>query len=143
ERNLRSLDLFTTIRFQFHRPEGVPDVVHTYLQLEERYDDHGQIETAFGYATDYGGYASAGYVNRNVFGWGQGFESSVTYGQKRFDIRGTYIWPRLFGNRLRFELTSFWRSETTVRLGKIRTKGFAATLSRELLPRLRLFMRYE
>src|SRR5207245_2323290 len=52
ERNLRILGLFTTIRTDFLSATAQPDVVHTVVEIQERYDDWGTIEVAGGAATD-------------------------------------------------------------------------------------------
>jgi outer membrane protein insertion porin family len=143
DRNLRLLGLFTNVRISQLQAAAEPEVVHTVIQIEERYDDIGTVEGSGGWATDSGAFATLKYFNRNIFGWGKGIELSLTYGQFRKEASGTEIDPRTLGTRWRSELNIFARQEDTVRLGIINTFGGSATVSRELLPRLRLFFRYE
>jgi outer membrane protein insertion porin family len=143
ERNLRLLGLFTTLRFRWLPAQGEPDVVHSVIEVEERYDDWGTIEPAVGFGTDLGFFGTLKYTDRNLFGWGKGIELGGTLGQYRTEVTGTYIDPHILGSRLRLEISAFRRTEQTVRLGNILTYGTSATVSRELIPRLRLLMRYE
>ena len=142
ERNLRLLGLFTTIRISFDEAAADAGVLHTIVQVEERYDGI-DLEGAGGYATDALAYATLKVGYHNLFGWGKGVELSGTIGQRRDEATATYIDPRLIGSRFRLEYTLFLRSEDTVRLGQIRTIGSTLTVSREILPKLRAYMRYE
>ncbi|HJZ88191.1 MAG TPA: outer membrane protein assembly factor BamA [Polyangia bacterium] len=143
ERNLRLLGIFTTIKTTFLQAAEATDLVHVVLQVEERYDDWGTIEVAGGWATDSGWFVTPKYVNSNLFGLGKGLNLGGTYGEFRQEISTTYIDPRLLGFRLRFDLNWFYRVEQTIRLGSIKTIGFSGTFSREVLPKLRLFLRYD
>jgi outer membrane protein insertion porin family len=142
ERNLRIGGLFTTIRMSYLAASAEPDVVHTVVQVEERYDGI-DFEFAGGWASDARGYVTAKAAYRNLFGFGKAVELSGTYGERRQELSGTYIDPHLGGSRFRLDTTLFIRVEQTVRLGDIRTSGFSTTFSREVAPRLRLFVRYD
>src|SRR5262249_45684255 len=118
-------------------------VVHAVVDLEERYDDWGSLELAFGGASDLGVFVAPKYSNRNLFGSGVGFDAGSTLGQNRLDATGTFVFPRFLGSRFRLQLMGYGRREATVRLGVINSYGFSATLSREIVPKLRVFLRYE
>ena len=142
ERNLRILGLFTTIRISFDEAAAEAGVLHTIVQVEERYDGI-DLEGAGGWATDALAFATLKVGYHNLFGWGKGVELSGTLGQRRDEALAAYIDPRLLGSRLRLEYNLFLRSENTVRLGQIRTIGSTLTVSREVAPKLRLYLRYE
>ena len=142
ERNLRLLGLFTTIRLSFDEAASETGILHTVVEVEERYDGI-DLEGAGGWATDALAYATLKVGYHNLFGWGKGVELSGTVGQRLNEAVGAYIDPRLFGTRLRMEYNLFLRAENTVRLGSIRTIGSTLTFSREVLPKLRLYLRYQ
>ncbi|HEX2570566.1 MAG TPA: POTRA domain-containing protein [Polyangia bacterium] len=160
-RNLQNHQVFNSVRVT-SVPAALPpgmNPVPILVEVQERYDNWGNVEASVGYATDVGLLASLGYFWGNVFGGGGQIEArgdvaldvirqaassdvhSPFYRLLGLTIR--YVHPHLWSTRLRGELSAFGRKEATPALGEVISVGGRATLTWTPRPSLRLFGRFE
>lgn len=161
ERNLQTHTIFNSVRVT-----TVPTVLQVgtnpipiLIEVQERYDNWGNIEAAIGYATDLGATASLGYFWGNFFGTGTQLElrfdvAADIFGQTwttNVDapfwrlLGGTvrYITPHLGIPSLRGEVWGFLRKESTVGLGEVITGGFRLAVTWTPALAWRLFGRFD
>lgn len=160
-RNLQNHQIFNSVRVT-SVPAALPpgmNPVPILVEVQERYDNWGNVEASVGYATDVGLLASLGYFWGNVFGGGGQIEArgdvalDVIRQSASLDIHSPfyrllgltirYVHPHLWSTRLRGELSAFGRKEATPALGEVISVGGRATLTWTPRPALRLFGRFE
>lgn len=135
--DLRQTGLFDSVHLDLLGLEEQREPVHALIEVQERHDNHGELEFAAGSASDNLAFASAGYALRNILGIGAStivrgeFGTDIQYG--RLDAKLPY-WVMRRGTRipLNLSLFGFLKNETTERFGDILQAGGGAELSRQL-----------
>ena|GEM_PF-7133367 len=140
---LRNLEIFNTVNIDLPGLRHKLESLAVVIRLEERYDDWGEIEVGVGGSTDNLFFASLGYSWRNLFGLGHNIELKGEGGPELQRLNATYAIPRLFGSSFSFEVEGFVRNEATERLGDLFTAGASTSISKELIPDLKLYVSYE
>ncbi|HEY7957888.1 MAG TPA: POTRA domain-containing protein [Polyangia bacterium] len=153
ERNLQTHTIFTFARVvPLLDGNTLRNPVPVVVQVQERYlATAGSLALAAGIATDklpnYA-YVSAGWLWSNVLGFGSQLELRADFG---FTFTPPYVWGasvrytdlRAFGPGWRLDLTGFYRSEVTYRLGPVQTYGASVGLTRVFSTALRAYLRYD
>jgi outer membrane protein assembly complex protein YaeT len=160
-RNLQNHQIFNSVRVTSvpAAPSAGMNPVPILVEVQERYDNWGNVEASVGYATDVGLSASLGYFWGNVFGGGGQIEArgdvalDVFRQSPSLDVHSPfyrllgltirYVHPHLWTTRLRGELSAFGRKEATPALGEVISVGGRATLTWTPRPSVRLFGRFE
>ena len=143
ERILRTLKVFNSVRVRLLGLQREPSDVPILIRVQERYDDHGSIEFGVGGSSDNRFFGSLSYVNQNLLGFGTRFSARGELGLEIQSGNLRFTDPRLFGSAFVLDTAAFVRKQITERLGDLLTFGATLTVSRELLPRLQAFARYE
>ena len=146
EQRLRARAIFNVVRVQPLGLKAQRTVLPVVVQVEERYDNWGELEFSVGGATDNLVFGAVAYTHRNLFGFGTQLTLKGEYGWEMWNGNLGYRDPRLFGTEVTMDLQGFARSKDTERLGEIITFGGSLSFSRELkelLPKLVILGRYE
>ncbi len=121
------------------------------IEVEERHDHWGVLRLGGGASTEqvapgsslfFGGYASAGYEHRNLFGLGWTALTRLEYGNSLTRATANLVEPRFLGTRFRLETSGSYLRQATVRLGDIRSGTGSVGFARELYPGVDAALRY-
>jgi len=152
QRNLALIQMFNNASpISFPGETATDPVVPMLIEVEERHDNWGVVRIGGGASTDQvspgsgdllGGYASLGYENRNLGGFGWTLLSQVRAGNSLVNAQANFIDPRFLGTLFRLELAASYLSQATVRLGDIRSGGGSIGFGREMYPGVDAVLRY-
>ncbi len=123
-------------------------VVHGLVEVQERYDDLGEVDLGGGYATDTLFFASLGYGVRNIAGVGASAVAKADLGQEIQYGRGDLRFPwwlvrRGVGLPLNLSLHAFARREKDERFDILLQAGAGLELSRVLSRDVTVATRYD
>ena len=147
-RNLQTHTIFNTVRVTRVPPTPLPPGTTSFpilVEVQERYDDWGYLESSFGYATDVGAEATLAYFWGNVAGGGGQLELrgdiaadilnqtwTTDYNApfwRRIAATLRYSHPHLLFPSLRGEISAVARKESTPALGEVVTFAARAALT--------------
>jgi outer membrane protein insertion porin family len=150
QRNLSFLQLFNNASpIRFPGKEEHQAVVPMVVEVEERHDQYNVLHLGVGASTEQapldssfpvGGFLRLGYDHRNLLGHGWNLTGNMTYGSPwtfgNSLIRATasILDRRFFGSLFRFDVSSQYYQQATVRLGDIRSWGVSVGFAREMYP---------
>lgn len=150
QRNLSFLQLFNNASpIRFPGKDEAQAVVPMVVEVEERSDQYNVLHFGVGISSEQapldssspvGGFLRAGYDHRNLLGHGWNLSANMTYGSAwtfgNSLIRATasLLDRRFFGSLFRFDVSSQYYQQATVRLGDLRSWGISVGFAREMYP---------
>ncbi len=150
QRNLSFLQLFNNASpIRFPGKDEAQAVVPMVVEVEERNDQYNVLHFGVGVSSEQapldssspvGGYLRAGYDHRNLFGHGWNLSANMTYGSawtlgnSLIRASATFLDRRFFGSLFRFDVSTQYYQQATVRLGDLRSWGISVGFAREMLP---------
>ena len=150
QRNLSFLQLFNNASpIRFPGKDEAQAVVPMVVEVEERSDQYNVLHLGVGVSSEQapldssspvGGYLRVGYDHRNLFGHGWNLSANATYGSAwtlgndLVRASATLLDRRFFGTLFRFDISSQYYQQATVRLGDIRSWGISFGFAREMYP---------
>lgn len=152
QRNLAMIQLFNNPNpISFPSVDSDQAIVPMIVQVEERHDHYGTVKLGGGVSTDQksptssfpvGGYVTAGYEHRNLFGHGWTQTLQVSWGPTLTSATSGFLDPRFFGSLFRLAVDGSYLRTATVRLGDISEGRASIGFSREMYSGVDANVRY-
>jgi outer membrane protein insertion porin family len=127
--SLQATGLFTAVNLDYvGRENPRQDIVNLVVNVEERYDNRGELEASAGFSTDRGAFVGTGYRHRNIGGVGVRLDGDVIVGNEEQRLEAKVALPRWImrrglGTALDLETSALYLNEKIERFGFLQTIG--------------------
>ena len=129
QRNLQASGLFSAVKLDYIGHDNPRrKVVNLVVNVEERFDNRGEIEVSAGGSSDRGLFVGTGYQHANIGGIGMRFGLDLLYGsqERKAEARVTlprWIMRRALSTAFALEASALYLDEEVERFGVLQTLG--------------------